>query len=141
MQVQTRPTAPLPTAAQRAIARLEHALTAPDRELAAKVGQALGFGHGWKPDAHLCETVRHITTWTQYELNAVYERVGGTVTTRQVERSTSDGSATWTATEITLTVDLPDIGYVELVTDWDEKTGGRDLPVMQPIADTHLIAA
>jgi hypothetical protein len=141
MQVQTRHTAPLPTDVLQAIARLEHSLAAPERELVAKVGQALGFRHGWKPNAHLGETATYITAWTQYELNTVFERGGGTVTTRPVQRSTSNGDATWAATEITLTVDLPGIGYVELVTDWDEETGGRDLPVMRSIAGTDLIAA
>ena len=141
MQVQTRPTAPITTDIRRAINRLERALTAPERELVAKVGQALGFHPRWKPNTHLGETATHIKMWTQHELNTVYERVGGTVTTRTVQRSTSDGSATWTATEITLTVELPGIGYVELVTDWDEETGGRDLPVMSGVTDADLIAA
>jgi hypothetical protein len=141
MLLQTRPTAPLPTKALHAIARMEHTLAAPQRELAAKVGQALGFHHGWKPNAYLGETATHITMWDQVELNTVYERVGGTVTTRPVQRSTSDGTTTWAATEITLTVDLPGIGYVEIDTDWHEETGGRDLPVMQSIATADLIAA
>lgn len=128
-----RPTAPLPAAALQAMFRLERAFAAPAEAMAAKVGTALGFRQGWKPRPELGETVTHITMWTQRELNNVYERVGGTVTTRQVERSTSDGSVTWTATEITLTVDLRGIGPVEIVTDWDEETGGRDLPVMRAI--------
>jgi hypothetical protein len=109
--------------------------------LVAKVGQALGFRSGWKPNTYLGETATRITAWTQVELNTVFERVGGTVTTRQVERSTSDGSATWTATEITLTVHLPGIASVEVSTDWDEETGGRDLPVMRAVPDANLIAA
>lgn len=107
----------------------------------AKVGQALGFNAGWKPNPYLGETATHLTMWTQRELNTVFERAGGTVTTRQAARSTSDGSATWIATEITLTVIVPGVGPVHLVTDWDEETGGRDLPVMQTIADAELIAA
>lgn len=133
-------TAPLPGAALRAIARIEHALLAPERERIAKVGQVLGLRRGWKPNAHLGETATHITMWTQRELNAVYERVGGTVTTRQVERTACDGDVTWDATEITLTTEVPGVGYVEIVTDWDEESGGRDLPVMQQIADAELIA-
>ena len=130
----------LPTAALHAMHRIEHTLAAPEREMVAKVGQALGLRIGWKPNAHLGDTATHITMWTQYELNAVYIQAGGTVTTRQVQRSTSDGSVTWTATEITLTVDVPDVGYVEVVTDWDEEIGGRDLAVMQSVADVDLIA-
>lgn len=115
-------------------------------QLAAKVREALGFHYGWKPSPHLGETATHITMWTQRELNDVYERVGGTVTTRQVERSACDGDATWAAIEITLTVDLPDVGRVEIVTDWDEDTGGHDLPVMraieaEPVAELHRQAA
>ncbi|MFD9276876.1 hypothetical protein ACFWD7_06235 [Streptomyces mirabilis] len=128
-----RTTAPLPPAALYAMARIEQALAAPDRDLVAKVGQALGFSRGWKPNAHLGETVTRITVWSQIELNTVFERVGGTVTTRQVERSTSDGSATWTATEITLTVQVPDVGPVEVVTDIedDPEHGYRtDVPVV-----------
>jgi len=141
MRTQTRPTAPLPPAAHHAIYRIEHALAAEERELAAKVGQALGFRRGWKPDAYLGETVTHITAWTQHELNTVFERVGGTVTTRQVERTACDGDATWTATEITLTTEVPGVGYVEVVTDWDEESGGRDLPVMRAIPDAVLVSA
>jgi hypothetical protein len=144
MRVATQParlTSPLPAAALHAIARIEDALAKPERELGAKVGQALGFAHGWKPDAYLGETATHITMWTQVELNTVYERVGGTVTTRQVVRSACDGDATWAATEITLTVNLPGIGYIEIVTDWDEETGGHDLPVMRAVPDADLIAA
>src|SRR4051812_30494821 len=109
--------------------------------LTAKVGQALGFRNGWKPNTYLGETATRITAWTQVELNAVFERVGGTVTTRQVQRSACGGDATWAATEITVTVDLPGIGRVEIVTDWDEETGGHDLPVMRAVPDADLIAA
>ena len=112
-----------------------------EAERVAKVGQALGFRSGWKPNVHLGETATRITRWTQRELNDVFERVGGTVTTRQVQRSTSDGSATWNATEITLTTEIPGVGYIEIVTDWDEETGGRDLPLMQAIPDATLIAS
>lgn len=141
MKTQTRHTAPLPPAARQAIADLERKLAKPQRDLATKVGQALGFHPDWKPAAHLGETTTYITVWSQYELNAVYERVGGTVTTRAVERSTSDELLWWTATEILLTVDLPGIAQVQIVTDWEEPTGGRELPVMQSIAETDLIAA
>ncbi|MFI2620457.1 hypothetical protein [Streptomyces sp. NPDC018584] len=141
MQTQTRRTAPLPPTALQAIARIDHALAAPEREIAAKVTKALGFHNGWKPRTELGETPTRILEWTQHELNARYERLGGTVTARQVQRSTDGGDTTWHATEITLTVDLPGIGRIQLITDWDEDSGGRDLPVMQQIADAELIAA
>jgi hypothetical protein len=112
-----------------------------EAERVTKVGQALGFRSGWKPNAHLGETATHITRWTQRELNDVFERVGGTVTARQVQRSACDGDATWNATEITLTVEVPGVGPVAVSTDWDEESGGRDLPLMQAIPDVTLIAS
>ncbi|MFJ6566617.1 hypothetical protein ACIQNU_04305 [Streptomyces sp. NPDC091292] len=135
-----RPTEPLPVDAQYAIARIEHKLAAPDREKVAAVRQALGFRYGWTPAPHLGETPTYITAWTQHELNDMYEQVGGIVTTRIVERSPYGCDTTWKATEITLTVDVPGVGYVEIVTDWDEDSGGRDLPIMQVIPDAILIA-
>lgn len=95
---------------------------------------------GWTPNEHLGETLHFITAWTQHELNTIYVRAGGTVTTRLVTRSTSNGDSTWPATEITLTVPVPNIGDVQIVTDWDEDSGGRDLPVMQVIPHAELIA-
>jgi hypothetical protein len=128
-----RTTAPLPPAATVALRRLELALTKPDPAVVAKVRAALGFPAPWQPDAHLGETATYLTVWSQHELNDLYLRVGGTVTLRQVERSTSDGSSTWTATEITLTVAVPGVGPVEIVTDIedDPEHGYRtDLPVV-----------
>ncbi|MFJ9128917.1 hypothetical protein ACIRJS_32930 [Streptomyces sp. NPDC102340] len=106
----------------------------------ALVARALGFRPGWTPNEHLGETLHFITAWTQHELNTIYVRTGGTVTTRLVSRSTSDGSSTWPATEITLTVPVPNIGDVQIVTDWDEPSGGRDLPIMRAIPNAELIA-
>ncbi|MGW9401458.1 hypothetical protein [Streptomyces sp. NPDC055642] len=108
--------------------------------LADRVRTALGMpGRQMREDEG--ETARRVSMWSQYELNAVYERVGGTVTTRPVQRTTHGGDTTWQATEITVTVDLPDIGTVEIITDRDEDTGGHDLPLMQTIPDATLIAA
>jgi hypothetical protein len=109
------------------------ALTKPDPAAVAKVRAVLGFSVGWQPDAYLGETATYLTVWSQHELNDLYLRVGGTVTLRQVERSTSDGSSTWTATEITLTIEVPGVGSVEIVTDVedDPEHGYRtDLPVV-----------
>jgi hypothetical protein len=133
MSTSTLPTAPLSSLAEHVVRRLELALTTPDAATIEKVRAALGFDHGWKPNAHLGETATYLTAWSQMELNDLFERVGGTVATRQVERSTSDGSATWTATEITLTVQVPGVGSVEVVTDIedDPETGYRtDVPVV-----------
>ncbi|MEU3613488.1 hypothetical protein ABZ725_14390 [Streptomyces sp. NPDC006872] len=140
MTTQLISTDKLQPAAIRAIARIEYAHARPERELAARVGKALGFRSGWQPNAHLGETATSLTLWSQHELNTVYERVGGAVTTRQVERGACDGDATWKATEITLTVEVDGIGPVRVSTDWDEESGGRDLPLMRAIPDAVLIA-
>jgi hypothetical protein len=127
------PTAPLSPAAVDALRKLELALTTPDAATVAKVGHAFGFRAGWKPNPHLGETATYLTVWSQHELNDLYLRVGGTVTLRQVERSTSDEMLWWTATEITLTVEVPGVGPVEIVTDVedDPEHGYRtDLPVV-----------
>jgi hypothetical protein len=104
-----------------------------DEALIAHVRTALGL-HRWRPTADHGETETRIVMWSQLELTDLYERVGGTVTTRQVERSASDGT-TWTAEEITVTVDVPGVGPVEATTDWCddlEKYGSRDeLPLMR----------
>ncbi|MEU1443079.1 hypothetical protein [Streptomyces mirabilis] len=125
-------TAPLPPAATAAMARIEYALAAPQRELAAKVGQALGFRGNCQPREDLGETATRHIVWSQVELNDVFVRVGGTVTSRQVERSTSDGSSTWTATEITVTVDVPGVGPVQVSTDLEDESAvyPTDLPVV-----------
>lgn len=127
------PTAPLPPAAVPALHRLEAALIAPDPAVVAKVNAVLGFRTNPSPRAYLGETATYMLVWSQMELNDLFERVGGTVTSRQVERSASDGSATWTATELTLTVQVPGVGPVEIVTDIedDPETGFRtDIPVV-----------
>ncbi|MEU0847704.1 hypothetical protein ABZ387_07015 [Streptomyces flaveolus] len=127
------PTAPLPPAAVEAMRRLEAALVTPDAATIGKVRATLGLSAGWKPRPHLGETATYLTVWSQVELNALFEQVGGTVTTRQVERSTHGGESAWTATEITLTVGVPDVGPVEIVTDIedDPEHGYRtDIPVV-----------
>lgn len=105
----------------------------------ATVNKALGFSDRSMPRPFLGETATSLTMWSQHELNTVYERVGGTVTTRTVERTCSTGS-TWQATEITLTVEVPGVGPVTVSTDWDEESGGHDLPLMQAIPDAALAA-
>ena len=105
----------------------------------ATVNKALGFSDRSMPQPFLGETATSLTMWSQHELNALYERVGGTVTTRVVERTGS--SSTWQATEITLTVDVPSVGPVTVSTDWYGEYGGRDLPLMQAIPDATLIDA
>ena len=108
--------------------------------LADRVRTALGMP-GRQKRENEGETARRVGVWSQYELNAVYEQVGGTVTTRTVQRSTYGSESTWEATEITLTVALPNIGTVEVFTDWYEEYGGRDLPLMQAVAGVDLLSA
>lgn len=110
-----------------------------EAELSTRVRDALGLRGYGQPRTEEGETARRVLLWSQDELNAVYERVGGTVTARTVRRTGSD--TTWDATEITVTVDLPGIGTVEAFTDWYEEYGGRDLPLMQAIPDAVLIDA
>ncbi|MFE0353556.1 hypothetical protein ACFW2I_08690 [Streptomyces nigra] len=110
-----------------------------EAELSAKVRKALGLPSHGQPIREAGETAVRVCMWDQVELNTVYERVGGTVTTRTVQRTGS--CSTWAATEITVAVDLPGVGRVEVFTDWYEECGGRDLPLMQAIPDAKLIAA
>ncbi|MEU9323227.1 hypothetical protein AB0D91_05345 [Streptomyces canus] len=132
MSTETTPTAPLSPAAAAALAKLERAFL-PESAVTEKVRTALGFPTGWKPYASLGETATHLTAWSQMELNDLFLRVGGDVSTRRVERSTSDGVSTWTATEIALTVQVDGVGPVEIVTDIedDPEHGYRvDVPVV-----------
>lgn len=129
-----RPTSPLPAAAVQAMHRIEHALAAPERELAAKVGKALGLYNGWRPRTDLGETVTDFSVWSQVELNTLFERVGGTVTTGRVERHTT-GCNPWMATELRLTVDVPGVGPVQIWTELDDESEAyplypTDLPVI-----------
>ncbi|WP_432008713.1 hypothetical protein [Streptomyces bacillaris] len=102
-----------------------------DTTLAADVRSALGM-RGRRVNEASGETARRVGVWSQHELNEVYERVGGVVATRTVQRTYSGGTVT--AAEITVTATLPGIGVVEIVTDWDEESGGHDLPVMRNLA-------
>ncbi|MEU0783498.1 hypothetical protein ABZ341_18230 [Streptomyces sp. NPDC006173] len=101
----------------------------------AKVGAALGFRAGWQPRADLGETVTDFSVWSQVELNTVFERVGGTVTTRRVERHTP-GCNPWIATELRLTVDVAGVGPVQVWTDLEDESEfyptlyPTDLPVV-----------
>lgn len=115
-----------------------------EADIAARVRAALGMpGRSVVEGGE--ETARRVEMWSQHELNALFQRIGGTVTWRTVQRTSNAGPAlwrcTWTATEITVTVTLPTIGSVEVFTDWCEEYGGRDLPLMQAIPDATLIRA
>jgi len=107
-----------------------------DEALVARVRTALGLPN-WRPDHYIGETETRISMWSQLELNDLYKRVGGIVTTAQVERTSSDGTS-WTEEEITVTVDIPGVGPATAITGWCDdlaKYGNRDeLPLMQAIA-------
>lgn len=113
---------------------IEEALRVAEADLAGQVRRTLGF-----PSRHTADgdTATRITVWTQLELNDLYEQFGGTVTSRIVQRTYE--SETTTDTEIAVTVNLPGVATVQLVTDWYEPDGGHDLPVMRAI--TALTAA
>ncbi|MCX5239776.1 hypothetical protein OG824_31705 [Streptomyces prunicolor] len=104
----------------------------PDEQLLAKVRAALGFAHGWTPIPELGESLTRVLIWSQLELNDLYERLGGAVAVRPVQRPLSDGVVA--AEEVTLTVVVEGVGPVEVFTDWCEdlaKYGPRDqLPLM-----------
>jgi hypothetical protein len=106
-----------------------------DETLVARVRAELGLSC-WRPNADHGETETRIVMWSQLELNDLYERVGGAVTSRPVVRTASDGS-TWTDEEITVTVDVPGVGPVEATTDWCEdlaKYGARhELPLTRTL--------
>ncbi|MFF7901200.1 hypothetical protein ACIO02_34075 [Streptomyces sp. NPDC087568] len=89
---------------------------ASDGAQVAAVSSFLGLPH-WRPRPEVGETETRVLMWSQLELNALYERIGGTVTSRQVEHTTSDGRP-WTEEEITVTVDVPGVGLVQAVTGW-----------------------
>jgi hypothetical protein len=129
----TDDTAPLPRVARDAMNRLEAALITPDPKTVEKVRAWLGFRPGWKPRPELGETATYLTVWSQMELNTIYEEVGGTVTMRKAERTTSRGDITWTATELTLTVHVDGVGPVDIVTDIEDNPRGgyrTDIPVV-----------
>ncbi|WP_328903277.1 hypothetical protein OHR86_28150 [Streptomyces sp. NBC_00441] len=112
----------------------DNAQQAATNELAADVRRALGLRSSHILDG---ETATSVNVWSQHELNAIYAKVGGVVTTRTVQRSWSGG--TFPAVEITVTATLPGIGTIQIATDWDEDSGGHNLPVMRDI--TALAAA
>lgn len=111
----------------------ERNLAAAATALAAEVRAALGL-RDHRIHTHLDETATRVTLWSARELNALFARVGGTVTARPTERPLSDGS-TYTFTEVTVSVDLPGIGIVEAVTDWDPaaEPNAAQLPVLHAL--------
>ncbi|WP_019059993.1 hypothetical protein [Streptomyces prunicolor] len=109
----------------------------PDEQLLAKVRTALGFAGHWKPVPELGESLTRVSVWSQLELNSLYERLGGTVTIRPVQRTYCDSSVV-VEEEITVTVLVDGVGPVEVFTDWYEglaKFGSREqLPLMRAAA-------
>lgn len=104
---------------------------AAEAALVSTVRNALGLPGYGPPRPEAGETPTRVSMWSVRELQDVYARVGGTVTIRQVERPYSCG--TFTTHEITVTVTLPDVGEVQVFTDWDPEEGCLDLPVIQAL--------
>ncbi|MFI5525008.1 hypothetical protein [Streptomyces platensis] len=91
----------------------------------------------WNPRPELGETTTRIVVWSLRELDLIHTRTGGTVTARQIERASSDGSPC-AVIEVTVTVDVPGVGPVEVVTDWEPaaEVYGLALPVICALRPT-----
>ncbi|MFG2826081.1 hypothetical protein ACGFWI_01140 [Streptomyces sp. NPDC048434] len=102
--------------------------------LRALVREALGLAGLHVPRPELDETDTRICVWSVRELDDVHARTNGTVTARQVERTTGDGSP-YAVIEVTVTVDVPHVGPVEAFTDWEPATEfhGFALPVIRAL--------
>lgn len=107
--------------------------------LAATVRAALGLRRRAVLDA---ETETRISVWDIRHLNDVFTRVGGTAAAREVQRILSDGTTTYTVTEVTITAELPGIGAVEAFTDWDpaDESHAFTLPVIVALAQVSPTA-
>ncbi|MFH9248211.1 hypothetical protein ACH4LK_22620 [Streptomyces lydicus] len=99
----------------------------------ARLRTVLGLRHLPTPRPELGETDARRCVWDIRELDALYARLGGTVTTRQVERDY--GGGTFSTTEVTLAVPTPDGGTVEVFTDWEPaaEADTLDLPVIRAL--------
>ncbi|WP_030992224.1 hypothetical protein [Streptomyces sp. NRRL S-1813] len=103
--------------------------------LNAHLRAALGLRHLPAPRPEIDETDTRRCVWSVRELDAVHARTGGTVTARKAERTITDGSP-YTVIEVTVTVDVPNVGTVEMFTDWEPATElyGLALPVIRALA-------
>lgn len=103
--------------------------------LNAHLRNALGLRHLHAPRPELGETSTRLCVWSVRELDAIHGHASGTVTARQVERTITDGSP-YTVIEVTVTVDVPNVGPVEVFTDWEPAAElyGLALPVIRALS-------
>ncbi|MCR8574704.1 hypothetical protein [Streptomyces sp. Isolate_219] len=103
--------------------------------LSAHLRDALGMRHLPAPRPEIGETDTRRCVWSVRELDDVYAHAGGTVTARQVERTIPDGSP-YAVIEVTVTVTVPNVGTVEVFTDWGpaEEPHGLALPVIRALS-------
>lgn len=99
---------------------LRFSTATPDLMLAERVRTTLGL-----PDhAHLSfgpgETATRVAVWSITELLPRFERFGGTVSARAYEEQW--GGTVHHLMEVTVTVDLPGVGEVEVFTTWEPAT-------------------
>lgn len=101
--------------------------------IAAQVRAALG-----RPNALVTEpgeSDTRVSVWSVRELEDLFARFGGTVTASPAVRLLSDGT-TFEVIEVATSFDLPDLGPVEVFTDWvpADEAYALHLPVIQAIA-------
>ncbi|MFJ8798492.1 hypothetical protein [Streptomyces sp. NPDC102487] len=87
---------------------------------AAAIGEALGIPdigrHAPRPE--LGETPTRLVVWDVLALRDMYFTAGGIVTLEQTERTGKDG-ITQVVVEFTVTVEVAEVGPVQVVADWE----------------------
>ncbi|MGW1938980.1 hypothetical protein [Streptomyces goshikiensis] len=101
--------------------------------LGERARRALGLR--WtRIDHHLGETALHLSIWSPRELQAIYDRRGGTITGRTILETCGDGTVA-ELTRVTLTVRVPGLGTITAATDWDhndpDETDMRQVPIIR----------
>nr|WSX48873.1 hypothetical protein OG409_07885 [Streptomyces sp. NBC_00974] len=99
--------------------------------LGERARRALGL-HVTKISTHLGETALHVNVWSPRELQDIYDRRGGTITSRVIEETTSDGTVV-PLTRVTLTVRIPSLGTITASTDWDHNDPDEDAMRQVPV--------
>ncbi|MFD7093372.1 hypothetical protein [Streptomyces xanthophaeus] len=106
--------------------------------LGQRARTALGF-RATDIASHLGETALHISVWSPRELQDIYDRRGGTITSRIVDEARSDGTFA-ELTRVTLTVRIPTLGTITAACDWDhndpDEDAMRQVPVIRGLLAT-----